>query len=117
MATKKKLEKVHAKSVEKIKKKKTKTKSDSGWGIGQTYDVVQATKTPQAEPPRKTPPKRVERPLTKSTLIEFLKENLKVEVQPGHFTDPNNRELRIFIGDEHITTANFDVVQKREYEG
>ena len=53
----------------------------------------------------------------KTSVIEFLKENLSIEVDDGDFTDPNRRTIKLFLGKEEISRASFDVVQKREYEG
>lgn len=55
--------------------------------------------------------------IRRSDMIAFLKENLKIKIMDGGFTDPNNREVRIIVEGDVIATANFDVVQKREYEG
>lgn len=56
-------------------------------------------------------------PITRSELIELLKENLKFEVQNGHFTDPNKRELRLWFGEELITSVEIDIKERPEYEG
>jgi len=50
-------------------------------------------------------------------LVEVLKQNLRIEVVEGNFTDPNKRTIKLMIGMEKISEADFDVVQKREYEG
>ncbi len=53
--------------------------------------------------------------------VERITENvltqLTLEVKTGGFTDPNYRTITLKLGDRVITTAQFDVVQKREYEG
>jgi hypothetical protein len=48
---------------------------------------------------------------------KFLEENLTIEVESGHWTDPNRREVTIRWGKRKITSDSFDVVQKPEYEG
>lgn len=55
--------------------------------------------------------------MTKSSMIEFLKENLKMELVRSNFTDPNNREVRLWLGEELLSTIHIDVVQRPEYEG
>lgn len=50
-------------------------------------------------------------------LIAFLKENMKLEVKEGGFTDPNSREIILWIGDELICRTSIDIKQRREYEG
>lgn len=56
-------------------------------------------------------------PSQKEDIIEWLKEEMTIQVDSGGFTDPNSREISIFIGDQKITSVYFDVVQKPEYEG
>lgn len=50
-------------------------------------------------------------------LVDFLKENLSLKLERGDFTDPNNRRISISLGKHLISSVDFDVVQKREYEG
>ena len=53
----------------------------------------------------------------KQLVKEYLAENLCVEVYRGDFTDPNSREIKIYLGEKLLCRTSFDVVQKREYEG
>lgn len=92
------------------KAKKTKKEKDSGWGVGKTYDVMQATASPERL--RKTPP--TPKP---DKIFEYLKDHLQLEILNGDFTDPNNRSVRIILKGEVIAEAGFDVVQKDEYQG
>lgn len=48
---------------------------------------------------------------------KIIKEELILEVQSGHFTDPNRRTIVLKLGGEVIQKQDFDVVQKPEYEG
>lgn len=48
-------------------------------------------------------------------VLAFLKDNMKIEITDGGFTDPNRRELKVMIGIETICETSFDVVQKSEY--
>lgn len=50
-------------------------------------------------------------------VVARLKEELRIEVNDGGFTDPNNRKIVVKLGGDEICSAYFDVVQKREYEG
>lgn len=57
-------------------------------------------------------------PTPKPDLIgEYLRQNLKLRVKRGHFTDPNDRTIELVLKGEVIDEVRFDVVQKREYEG
>lgn len=105
MPTKKPLEKEV-----RTKPKKAKKEKDGGWGIGTTYDVVQATASPERV--KKSAP--IPKP---DKIFEYLKEHLQLEILNGGFTDPNSRSVRIILKGEVIAEAGFDVVQKREYEG
>jgi hypothetical protein len=50
-------------------------------------------------------------------VLQRLKEDLRVEVCDGGFTDPNSRKLVVTLNGDEVCYAYFDVVQKREYEG
>ncbi len=50
-------------------------------------------------------------------LKTLLKNHVTLELERGHFTDPNNRTIVMKFDDEKIASVSFDVVQKREYEG
>jgi hypothetical protein len=50
-------------------------------------------------------------------ITESVLSELKIEVDEGGFTDPNTRKVNLKFKDKVISTAWFDVVQKREYEG
>jgi hypothetical protein len=53
--------------------------------------------------------------------VERITENvlteLHIEVNNGDFTNPNSRKIILLYRDRIISTAYFDVVQQREYEG
>lgn len=48
---------------------------------------------------------------------EYLKWNLKIEIDKGDFTNPNDRKISVVLGGEVIAEEYFDVVQKPKYEG
>lgn len=50
-------------------------------------------------------------------LVAFLRGNLRITVERGGFTDPNNRRISITLGEHEVTSADLDVVQQREYAG
>jgi hypothetical protein len=50
-------------------------------------------------------------------MFEYLSNNLRLELDEGGFTDPNNRRVKLMLCDKEISSVSFDVVQKREYEG
>lgn len=50
-------------------------------------------------------------------LKRYLRENLSIKVERGFFTDPNSRIITLRLEGEEISSASFDVVQAREYEG
>lgn len=50
-------------------------------------------------------------------IVENILSNLSIEVSPGDFTNPNTRKIELLLGDKVITTAYFDIVQTRPYEG
>lgn len=97
--------------------KKEACKDHDGLSKG-IYDTDESLKTKRDRvmPREKTPREIV---MTKATLIEFLKENLKLSVgqAAGGFTDPNARRIELKLDDEVISYVEFDVRQKREYEG
>lgn len=53
----------------------------------------------------------------KDMIEDFLTNNLTIEVENGHWTDPNTREVNLILAGEVISTAYFNVSQKAEYEG
>lgn len=57
-------------------------------------------------------------PTPKPDLIgDYLRENLKLEIERSHFTDPNTRVLNLVLNSRIISTVSFDITPKREYEG
>lgn len=53
----------------------------------------------------------------KEGIKQYLKDNLRIEVTGGGFTDPNRRVIAIKLDGETVCSDTFDVVQQREYEG
>jgi len=47
----------------------------------------------------------------------YIRDNLEIEVRSGDFTNPNSRTITVTVGDRIVSSANFDIVQQREYEG
>ena len=51
-------------------------------------------------------------------LKQFLKENISIQcTSKGSLTNPNGRTVSLYLEGEEISSAHFDVVQQREYEG
>jgi hypothetical protein len=50
-------------------------------------------------------------------ITEEVLKGLKLEVERGHWTSPNDREIVLKYKGVVIDKVTFDVVQKREYEG
>jgi hypothetical protein len=53
----------------------------------------------------------------KAVLLPLLKDSLRIEVDNGHFTSPNERTVRVFFDKVCLTEASFDVSSRPEYEG
>lgn len=100
--------------IEKTKLSKSKQRVlDNGWSSENIRKAAEAAR--EAEEKKGTV--AIDPMMTQSSMTAFLKENLKMELVRPNFTDPNNREVRLMLGEELLSTINFDVVQKREYEG
>ncbi len=50
-------------------------------------------------------------------ITESVLQNLSLEVESGHWTEPNKRTILLKYGTVLIDKIDFDVVQKDEYEG
>jgi len=51
-------------------------------------------------------------------LIRLLREaGLRIVIEQGAFTDPNDRIVKLKVGDETLSETSFSVVQRDEYEG
>jgi hypothetical protein len=50
-------------------------------------------------------------------ITEEVLKNLSLDLERGHFTDPNNRTIVLKYGDIEISRTSFRVVEQREYEG
>ena len=50
-------------------------------------------------------------------ITEGVLEELSLELERGHFTDPNTRTVLLKYKDVVISRVSFGVVQQREYEG
>lgn len=46
---------------------------------------------------------------------DYLKQNLRVEIDSGGWGSENSRTLKLFLNDEEIYTVWFDVKNKEEY--
>jgi hypothetical protein len=100
--------------IEKNKLSKSKQRVlDNGWSSENIRKATEAAR--EAEEKKGTV--AIDPVMTQSSMTEFLKENLKMELVRSNFTDPNNREVRLMLGEELLSTINIDVVQKSEYEG
>jgi hypothetical protein len=47
----------------------------------------------------------------------YLKDRLRIKLENGDFTDPNNRRIVLLLEDREIDAVSFSVRQTREYEG
>lgn len=105
-------------------KKAVTRKPDSDWDSemiakavevsGEQFEANELARRKSAQP---TEPEFSTDKIDLNDLVAFLRENLRLEVDRGHFTDPNNRRINLMLGDTEITSASFDIVQQREYEG
>jgi hypothetical protein len=99
----------------KTKTPKSKESFNGGWGGDGLRKVLQETMRPVAdEPVIEQPKKSAPKP---NPMFEYLSNNLRLELDEGGFTDPNNRRVKLMLCDKEISSVSFDVVQKREYEG
>jgi hypothetical protein len=66
-------------------------------------------------------PEKVETPapvyMTKDDMMEFLSNNLKIRVSKaaGGFTDPNGRDIELYLGDTLVSSSYINVKHTREY--
>jgi hypothetical protein len=49
-------------------------------------------------------------------LKDALKKRLKITVENGDFTDPNERHVKVFFGYHEVAKCSFNVKQKAEYD-
>ena len=50
-------------------------------------------------------------------ITEDVLRGLELDIEEGHFTDPNSRTVLLKLNGKTVASATFDVVQKDEYEG
>ena len=52
----------------------------------------------------------------KDLVRQLIRDELKIQIEDGHWTNPNQRIVKLFLGQEEIGhTQYFDVSQKPEY--
>lgn len=51
----------------------------------------------------------------RSQVLAILSAELRIEVENGHFTNPNSRTIQVFLGEDLVTETYFDVADKPEY--
>lgn len=69
---------------------------------------------------RKQKPEAVLTPLIEARIRELIREQLEelsLQVKDGDFTNPNQRSIKLKLGDAVLSYDSFDVVQKTEYDG
>jgi len=50
-------------------------------------------------------------------IIENVLSELTIEVWGGYFTEPNERIVKLKLGDRVLSETSFNVVERPEYEG
>lgn len=62
-------------------------------------------------------PEHLKEPSLRARVLKLLKDELRINVESGGFTEPNNRIISVKFGDHIVCKETFDVTQRREYEG
>lgn len=82
-------------------------------------DIESAVSTPLRAPAAEaaTPAAAKPEKSLKQQVLDILESSLRIEVEDGDFTSPNDRIIKVMLGRKCVTQARFNVNSRREYEG
>lgn len=80
-------------------------------------DELDLDEVVEAAEPEPTAEELAARNALKAVLLPLLKESLRIKVSSGHFTSPNDRTIEVFLDDELVAEATFDIRSRPEYDG